>query len=197
MKRVKHHIDTAHALGAPLLRHDVCRALPTDRPYTYKDAINEMVPRIREITEYARGYGIRTCTENHGHVFQAPERVRELILAVANDNYGWLCDIGNFLCVDADPIKGATIAAPHAFHVHAKDFLYRSGEFERPKGFFGTLGGNHLRGTVVGHGDVPVRECISIIKDSGYDGYVSIEFEGLEDSVTAISYGYDYLKRLI
>lgn len=197
VEALKRHIDVAHELGAPLLRHDICRALPKEHLYTYKDAIAEMVPRIREVTEYAGKFGIRTSSENHGHVFQAPERVEELILAVGSDNYGWLCDMGNFLCVDADPVKSVTIASRYVFHVHAKDFLYKSGEAERPAGFFGTLGGNHLRGTVIGHGVVPVRTCISILKNAGYDGYVSIEFEGPEEPLGAIKCGYENLKRLI
>ena len=194
-KKLFFAIEVARELGAPLLRHDVCSRLPEG--YTYRAAIKEMVPRIRRITEQAKKYGIRTSTENHGHIFQAPERVRELILAVDNENYGWLCDMGNFLCADCEPLASVKIAAPYAFHVHAKDFLYKSGEGVRPMGFFGTVGGNHLRGTAVGHGIVPVKECIEALKDAGYDGYVSLEFEGHEDPIFAITAGLDFIKRCI
>ncbi|MBQ8720262.1 MAG: sugar phosphate isomerase/epimerase [Clostridia bacterium] len=188
-------IEVARELGAPLLRHDVCSKLPEG--YTYRNAIDEMVPRIRRVTEAAKKYGIRTSTENHGHIFQAPERVEELIKAVDNENYGWLCDMGNFLCVDCDPLNSVKIAAPYAFHVHAKDFLYKSKDGERPMGFFGTAGGNHLRGTAVGHGVVPVKECVDVLVASGYDGYISLEFEGLEDAIFAISAGLDFIKKCI
>lgn len=188
-------IEVARELGAPILRHDVCSKLPDG--YTYRDAIAEMVPRIRRITEQAKKYGIRTSTENHGHIFQAPERVRELIEAVGNENYGWLCDMGNFLCADCEPLASVKIAAQYAFHVHAKDFLYKSAESDRPLGFFGTLGGNHLRGTVVGHGTVPVKECIEALKSAGYDGYVSLEFEGFEETVFALTAGLDFIKKCV
>ena len=191
------NIDIAEALGAPLMRHDVTFALKKEPLYTYKSAIAEMVPHIRRVTEYAKAKGIRTCMENHGRVFQHPKIVEELILAVGSDNYGWLCDMGNFLCADADPVLAVGIAAPYTFHVHAKDFLFRAGNVDCPSGFFSTLGGNHIRGTVVGHGVVPVKNCITALKRVGYDGYVSIEFEGMEECVPAIRAGFDYLKKNI
>ena len=195
--RVCRAVDVAEALGAKVMRHDVCWALPKKHLYSYRDAIKTMAPMIREISEYARTKGIRTCTENHGYIFQSPERVEELILAVGCDNYGWLCDCGNFLCADADPVRAVAIAAPYAFHVHVKDFLFKSGANACPPGFFQTAGGNYLRGTIVGHGVVPVRNCITALKRAGYDGYVSVEFEGKEECLEAIKSGLDFLKTVI
>ncbi len=194
--KLKSNIDIAERLGAPLLRHDVCYKLPDDRFFSWERAIEKMSPHIREITEYAAAKGIRTCTENHGYIFQAPERVEALINAVGSENYGWLCDIGNFLCADADPAYSASVAAPHAFHVHVKDFIKKSGECIAPDGFFATSDGNYIRGTVVGHGVVPVKTCIDILKRKGYDGYVSLEFEGMEECLPAIRSGLAYLKKL-
>lgn len=196
INRVCRAVDVAAALGAPLLRHDVCYELPKKHPYSYRDAIVEIAPRVRRVTEYAASLGIRTCTENHGFIFQSPERVEQLISAVNHENYGWLCDIGNFLCAEADPVKSVSIAARYAFHVHAKDFLFKSGELPRPDGFFDTLGGNHLRGTILGHGAVNVRGCMNVLRAAGYDGYVSLEFEGLEEVLPSIQNGLKYLKSL-
>ena len=195
--KVKKSVDIAVALGAPCMRHDVCYALPRDHLYSWQNAIEVMAPRIREVTEYAKEKGVKTCTENHGYIFQAPERVEALIRAVNHENYGWLCDMGNFLCADADPVKAVAIAAPYTFHVHAKDFLLKSGDIDCPKGFFTTLGGNHIRGTAVGHGVVPVKNCITALKRVGYDGYVAIEFEGMEDNIPALEAGLDFLKKII
>jgi sugar phosphate isomerase/epimerase len=196
--RIKGCVDVAEALGAPVMRHDVVWALRNEPLYTYRSAIKEIAPLINEITEYAKSKGIRTCTENHGFVFQSPERVEELILAVNNPNYGWLCDMGNFLCADADPIKAVSIAAPYAFHVHAKDFLIKSGTYPQVPGFgLVTSGGNYLRGTVVGHGEVPVRACVNALKKAGYDGWLSLEFEGAEDCLYGIQTGLDFLKTVI
>ncbi len=195
VERICRALDVAKELGAPTLRHDVCYGL---RPgmKSYRDAITYITPYIRKVTEYAKTLGIRTCTENHGYIFQAPERVEELILAVGNDNYGWLCDMGNFLCADADPIKAVSIAAPYAFHVHAKDFLFKPGCTRRPDGFFRTAGENHIRGTIIGHGVVPVINCVNILKTAGYDKWISVEFEGPEETLPAIKNGLNFLKSI-
>ena len=190
-------IDICEALGAKLLRHDVCYSLPDDPLFGWEDAVARMAPYIRRVTAYAAEKGIRTCTENHGYIFQKPERVEALIRAVGHKNYGWLCDMGNFLCADADPVLSVTTAARYAFHVHAKDFLFKEGGTEQPDGFFPTAGRNWLRGTVVGHGVVPVAQCLEILKTAGYDGWVSLEFEGPEDPLTALSWGLQYLQKHI
>lgn len=192
IKRVCGCVDICEALCAKLMRHDVCYSLPKEHLYSWRDAMKQMAPHIRRVTEYAKAKGIKTCTENHGYIFQDPARVEALILEVGNDNYGWLCDMGNFMCTDADPVKAVTVAAPYAFHVHAKDFLYKKGG-ECPEGFFPTAGRNWLRGTALGHGVVPVDQCIRILKDSGYDGWLSLEFEGMEECIPAIKTGHNYL----
>ena len=196
-KRVCTMIDVAEILGAKAVRHDVCYALKGEHLYSYRDAIRDMAPVIRRITEYGAKKGIRTTTENHGYIFQDPERVEELILAVGNDNYGWLCDIGNFLCADCDVVRAVSTAAPYTYHVHVKDFLLKSGERDKPEGFFDTRGGNYLRGTVLGHGVVPVQTAIKALKRAGYDGYVSLEFEGMEENIPALEAGLAYLKKVI
>ena len=190
-------VDVAEALGAKVLRHDVCYSLPTDRRFTWQDALEVMVPHIRRVTEYAKAKGILTCTENHGYIFQAPERVEALIRAVDNENYGWLIDMGNFLCADADPLRATVTAAPYAFHVHAKDFLFKSADTPKPQGFFNTAGQNFIRGTVIGHGVVPVVACINVLKKASYNGWVSVEFEGMEDCLPAIRAGYEFLRSLV
>lgn len=197
VERICRAIDVAAELGAPVLRHDVCYALPENRLFGWREAVDVMAPHIRRVTEYAASRGIRTCTENHGYIFQAPDRVEALIRAVGSENYGWLVDIGNFLCADAEPCASVHIASRYAFHVHAKDFLFKSGTEGNPGGFFQTNSGNFLRGTVIGHGVVPVKSCINILKKAGYDGYVSVEFEGSEECLPAIQSGRDYLDRLI
>ena len=196
--RLFHCVDIAEALGAPTMRHDVCSSkLPAKPRYNWQDAMADIVPHIRRVTEYAKSKGIRTCTENHGQLFQAPERVEALIRAVDNDNYGWLCDIGNFLCADVDPLRAVAIAAPYTFHAHAKDFIFKSATEKKPEGFIDTLAGNHIRGTVIGHGIVPVEACVGLLKKAGYDKWLSVEFEGLECNLKALEIGLNFLRTVI
>ena len=197
--RLKGCVDVAAALGAPVMRHDVASALRNIAGYTWEDAITDMAPAIREVTEYAAEKGIRTCSENHGKLFQDSVRVEALIDAVNHPNYGWLVDMGNFLCVDEAPLSAVTRAAKYAFHAHAKDFLYHivKDGVPTPDGYFTTRNGNLLRGTVVGHGVVPVNDCVKVLRDAGYDGWLSIEFEGMEENIPALTAGLSYLRRVV
>ena len=208
VERVCRAIDVAQELGAPVLRHDIANSLTVisqntgavlknDPLYSWREAVKDVAPFIRRVTEYAKAKGIRTCSENHGFIFQAPETVETLIREVGSDNYGWLIDMGNFLCADAEPSQAVHIASRYAFHVHAKDFLFKSGEEGNPGRYIQTNSGNFILGTVIGHGIVPVKKCINILKKAGYDGYVSVEFEGWEDPILAIQAGHDYLANII
>ena len=115
---------------------------------------------------------------------------------VNHPNYGALVDLGNFLCADEDTNRAVGVMAPYAFHVHAKDFLVKSGmEIDPGDCWFKSRSGNYLRATVIGHGEAHIAQSIGILKRNGYDGYVTVEFEGPEDNLAAISLGKKNLLR--
>lgn len=194
--RVKAKVDIAARLGAPVMRHDAAWNLPDGM--TWREAIQKIAGPIRDVAEYAKGKGVRTCTENHGRVLQDAHRVETLMQAVNHPNYGWLVDMGNFLCVDEPALHALPIAAPYAFHAHAKDFLYKPAWERNPgEGWFPTRNGSYLRGTVAGHGVVPIAHCIRVLRENGYDGWLSYEFEGMEENLPAIRAGYQVLRGLL
>lgn len=200
VQRLKAEADIAHALGAKRMRHDATSGYAEGaRGFrSFDDALEILAPACRELSLYAATLGVRTMVENHGYFAQDSRRVEKLVSAVACDNFGCLCDIGNFLCADEDPVTAVGRVAPYAFHVHIKDFHVKSGDGPDPgEGFFPSRGGNYLRGAIVGHGVVPVAQCLRVLSRAGYDGFVSIEFEGLEDNHTALRIGLANLKRFI
>ena len=104
--------------------------------------------------------------------------------------------MGNFLCADENPAMAFARVAPYAIYVHAKDFIVKPFDACDPgEGAFRTRGGNFLRGTIVGHGNVPVKQCMYQLKKAGYDDYISIEFEGMEPVFEALRIGLANLKR--
>jgi sugar phosphate isomerase/epimerase len=194
--RVKACLDIAKALGSPLMRHDATWGLRDNtKCRTWREAVKIIAPAIREVTEYADSLGIKTMTENHGYFLQDSYRMEELVLAVNHPNYGLLVDMGNFMCADETSVNALATVMPYALHVHAKDFLYKSGAETRPDdSWFPTRGGNHLRGTILGHGVVSVGQCIEYVKKCGYSGVLSLEFEGSEEPLDAIRRGCEYMK---
>lgn len=199
IERVKKRVDVAKAYGCRFMRHDATGGYPAALKHSrgFENALPRLVKGYKSVTEYAREQGIKTCVENHGFFAQDAERIEKLINAVADDNFGVLIDIGNFSCADEYNPRSVGILAPYAFHAHAKDFHIKSGNGDSPgDGFFHSRGGNYLRGSIIGHGDVPVRQCINALKRASYSGYLMIEFEGMEDPLTGISVSMKNLKRL-
>ncbi|HAN20696.1 MAG TPA: sugar phosphate isomerase/epimerase [Clostridiales bacterium] len=200
IERVKKNVDIAAAYGCKFMRHDATPGYPSSvkTGRSFDVVLPILAKAYREVTEYAEKKGIKTCIENHGFFAQDPDRIEKLINAVGHPNFGALVDIGNFACADVDNGYAVGIVAPYAFHSHAKDFHIKDGNGDFPgEGFFQTRAGNYLRGSIIGHGDVPVRKCIAALKRAGYDGYMMIEFEGMEDPIKGITVGYNNLKRFI
>ena len=87
---------------------------------------------------------------------------------------------------------------PYGFHCHAKDFHVKSGSEVNPgKGWFESRAGNYLRGAIIGHGNVPVLQCLKIMRRDGFDGVLSIEYEGIEDVLMGIQVGHDNLRQMV
>ena len=197
IERLKYEVDVAEALGVKGMRHDTTGGYKGEdaEKYTFNDALPRIIEGCRRVSEYAQTKGIKTMTENHGYFSQDSERVKAIVEGVNSENFGTLVDIGNFLCVDENPVDAVKTMAPYAFYAHAKDFCVKSKEeMLSPDGFFKTRNGNYLKGVILGHGNVPVFEALKLLKESGYDDYVTLEFEGLEEAKQGCTYGLNTLK---
>jgi len=198
IERLRGQVDIAAALGAPLMRHDATGGFPgrANGLADYMEALPIVAKGYAGVTEYAAGKGVKTMIENHGFFFQDSDRVEALINKVGNPNFGALVDIGNFLCADEEPMQAVKRMAPYAFHVHAKDFHVKCACCADPgEGWFRSRGGTPLRGAIVGHGNVNTKGCIELLKEAGYDGFLSIEFEGMEDNRKALEIGFANLRK--
>lgn len=188
----KRSVDLCHAYGAKIMRHDVAYG----SPHGFFKVVGTLAEACGKISDYAKEKGVVTCTENHGFFSQDSARVEALINETANENFGALIDIGNFLCADEEPTLAVGNLAKYAKHVHAKDFYVRSGmDIDPGEGFFRSRAGNYLKGAVIGHGNAHAAQSLGILKRAGYDGWISVEFEGAEDNLTGIRQGLANVKR--
>lgn len=195
INRVKREVDIAALLGIKRMRHDV--ASSSDLSISnFLRQLPQLTYACQEIADYAKLYGITTSVENHGYFLQHSDRVQALVEQVNRDNFRTTLDIGNFLCVDEDARSGVSNNLQFASIVHIKDFYYRTTKINPGDGWFQTSHGNWLRGAIVGHGDIDIISVISLIKHQGYDGYLTIEFEGMEDCKLGTKLGFDYVKRV-
>lgn len=196
---LKQQVDIAAALGAPSMRHDVTRGFEPGYSRfkgsrTFSQALKIVVPAIREVADYAQMRGIKTSLENHGFFMQHPDRVCKLIETVNHPNFGLTLDMGNFLCVGADPVAAVKQCLPYAQMVHVKDFHRKPKKLAPPSGWFMTPTKNALRGAIVGHGIIDIPAQLKLLKRAKYAGPLSLEFEGLEEPTFAVQTGMDYLR---
>jgi sugar phosphate isomerase/epimerase len=198
VERAKHHVDLADRLGMRYLRHDVTPwGLRDNGVEDVETTLPILIEASKEIAQHAARYGITTSIENHGFFVNGSERVRRVVHGVAEPNFRTTLDVGNFLCVDEDPLTATRANLPYAGFVHLKDFYIRPETFPTAEGWLRTAGGRYLLGSIVGYGDMELPAICRSIVDSGYDGYVSIEFEGLEDNLLACERGLANARTLL
>jgi len=190
-------VDIAHRLGVSRLRHDAAwRPREETTPAQFEADIERIAEACRRIADYAAPLGITTSVENHGFHVQSSERVLRLIHEVARPNFRLTMDIGNFMCADENSVAAVKRAVPFASMIHLKDFYWRPSYRDPGQGWFKTRTGDYLRGAILGNGDIEMREVLRVIKQSGYEGFLSVEFEGAEDCLKGTSIGLENARNM-
>jgi len=157
-KAVDNHkkwVDAAAALGCHAIR------VNTGEHYSPTDVTNA-AEACAALSEYGAKNKINVICENHGGPSSNPDALLALIKAVNKPNFGTLPDFGNF------PKKGRqggytidiydAIARmmPYAKGVSAKSYDFKDGR----------------------EVSLDYARILKIVTDSGYNGYVGIEYEG-------------------
>jgi hypothetical protein len=52
-------------------------------------------------------------------------------------------------------------------------------------------------GAIIGHGQVPVVQCLRMMRKEGYNGILSVEYEGIEDVLVGVQAGHDNLRKMV
>ena len=173
---------------------------------TKEQAYAQLVKTTNALCDYAAEKGLHIVMENHGFFINGSDRVLSLIEAINRPNLKMTVDVGNFLCVDEDPVAAVKKCLPYAEMIHLKDFYIRKKEqlpdqtdmFNCNLGrWFETMGGKMLRGAILGQGDMDVWEILRMIKHSGFDGYISLEFEGMEPSEQGTEIGLSMARAIL
>lgn len=194
---VKRQVDIADRLGVKHIRHDAANRLPAEATdEQFRQDLDRLVFACREVADYAASFGIATSVENHGRYVNTSGRVRQLVEAVDRPNFRTMLDVGNFLVADEDPVQAVRNNIAIASMIHLKDMYVRPADRDPGEGWKRTAAGNFWRGAIVGHGDIDLREAFRCIKRAGFDGCISIEFDGLEECKLATKLGFDNAKRI-
>ena len=153
--------------------------------------------------DYASKYNITVLMENHMYYTNGAERVCAVMDAMKGYPFGAQLDIGNFVCVGDKPEIAAEKLLPYTKVIHAKDFYIRDRsqdpgyvEIGLGRPWLRSVQGDYLRGSIFGQGDLNIRRILKMIKASGYDGNILIEYEGIEDPEYGAACSFANLVRL-
>lgn len=158
VEMTKHWIDNSVILGAPCIR---VFAGPVPKDCTEEQAFNWAVECLREVAAYGQQKGVVVALENHGGITSTAEQVLKLLGAVNNDWLGVNLDFGNFR---QDPYAEFEVCAPYAVTTHAKTH----------------------HGSAEGPVAVDYARVVEIMRNAGYKGYITIEYEGKEEPRVAV-----------
>jgi sugar phosphate isomerase/epimerase len=197
--RVKGEIDHAAGLGVQLVRHDVAfRPADQASDEQFDKDLPLFVDVCGQLADYAATKGITTMIENHGFHVQGAKRVLRIHEGVARDNFKLLIDTGNFFAVEFDnTLNAIKQCAPFAGMVHTKDHHIRKGSQEPADAWRDRGNGIYTQAAIAADGDIGIEQAIGYLKDAGYDGYLSLEYEGPEEACYANKKGMENLRRIL
>lgn len=163
---VEDAIRIAHGLGASGVR--ILAGRRTDDAPSEREGL--FVHSMRELARTASAEGIHLNIETKGWSFAHDARsMLRLLETIGSPAVGILLDPANQVMDGEDPTQDLALQVPFVRHVHFKDAA------EGPAGDSHAGAATLLR--PAGEGSVPWRTILHALREGGYAGHVSIEYE--------------------
>ncbi|MDG2397021.1 MAG: TIM barrel protein [Flavobacteriaceae bacterium] len=165
-KAISNHYKWIHAASAMGCHSIRINLFGSNDPLTWQENSKES---LKTLCEYAAPYKINILVENHGRLSSNASLLIEVITDVDLPNCGTLPDFGNFClsrdygridsdCTESyDKYKGIDELLPKAFAVSAKSYDFNKDGHET---------------------SIDYERMLQMVKDSGYKGFIGVEYEG-------------------
>lgn len=155
IKLIKKWIECAAKIGAPVIRIFSGTEIPAG--YSWDEAADWMVKDMKECVAYGKKYGVIVAVQNHNDFIKTADHAQKIIKSVNSDWFGLVLDIGSYR--NEDPYKEIEQTAKYAVNWQLKETM-----------FFNKI-----------EQKTDLQKVITIIKSSGYRGYLPIETLGAGD----------------
>lgn len=177
VEKTIHQIELAYQLGIPTMRLNTGRwgtiesfdelmankgIEPVLKGYTEEDGFKWVIDAIEQCIPTAEKCGVTIGLENHWGLGRTAEGVLRIVNAIDSPWLRVTADTGNFLERQYEQLE---MLAPKTSLIQAKTYF--------GGGKWYTL-------------DIDYRRVAEIFRKVNYRGYISIEFEGNEDPMTAV-----------
>ena len=151
------------------------------------DIRNQIVTYAQYVTEQAYCHKIQTVIENYSftnYPFSSSEDIDYILNQIPGLSF--LLDTGNFWFGNTDMLEAARKFANRTAHVHLKDLsINENGSLK--------IDGKCADSVTIGSGIIPVATAISILKEYGYDGGLSVELNSSENVMKSLEASVKYL----
>jgi sugar phosphate isomerase/epimerase len=157
LERLRRIADVAGQLGTNLVRVFSFFIPPERDPQLYRAPV---IDRMRALAELAAERGLVLAHENEKKIYgDRPQRCADIIVSVDSPALRATFDAANFVQCRVRPQSEAyELLRPYLEYVQIKDALMATGEV-----------------VPAGQGDGQVAETLAALRDSGFDGYLSLE----------------------
>jgi len=157
LHRMRRIADIANAFGTGLVRVFSFFIPAGEPPERYR---HQVIDRMAALAEVATEHGLVLAHENEKMIYgDVPERCADIITSVESPALRATFDAANFVQCGVRPHAEAYhLLRPYIVYVQIKDAIAATGEV-----------------VPAGEGDGQVRDTLSALIESGFDGYLSLE----------------------
>lgn len=170
--------------------------------------LEALVKSMRECGDYARESGVKLCLENHfGTMTTSARETMRVVDAANHEAVGVLYDQANLAFFPAEEFEEAIrLQKDKIFFVHCKDLVYRGGAPRKPK--FNMV--SHIdeedrtvHSRIPGDGVLNWPGILRSLREIGYDGWISLEYErrwqrvDLPDASEGMPKGANYIRGIL
>ena len=162
LERARRGVEVVRYFGTRYIRMFSFFIPEGDNPADHRD---EVIRRTRAMVELAEAGDVILLHENEKGIYgDSPQRVRDLITTIDSPNYRSIYDAANSVQTGFRPYDEAwPVVGEYVDYVHVKDATVPTGT--HPIGVI----------TPAGQGAGQYPELLAHLRDTGYDGFVSIE----------------------
>jgi sugar phosphate isomerase/epimerase len=135
--------------------------------------VERCISALRDLRSMLEDLELKLAIENHWGISTDPAMLVDIIRRCESERIGACPDFGNFHPTQ-DRYEGLELLAMFAKHVHAKCFSFNAAGEES---------------------SIDYQRCLRILDDAGYDGPLSVEYEGDGDAEVTIQQARELIKR--
>lgn len=171
LDEIKQSIDDAVLIGAPVVM------IPTgvNEKMSRDDFRHFWIDALLKIAPLADQAKIVLTVENYPGDCSAFVTADDFFDAKKHVPHLKLTYDGGNAASGEDPVESLKLCKDEIVHVHFKDWTIRN---EPDEGYRKMLNGKYFKPALVGQGDIPTLACLMALKETGYNGFVNIEYEG-------------------